>query len=150
MDPFLLAFFFIEDLGEQSGYVGRRSSMSPGPPGPNSKLVPREQRESSSSPSHRSSRQIQSKFVPGLPGFGVSSRGVMEDFRTKLLEKFTTIKEAQGIPKDRKIETVRRMGAMGSLSIHSTSRDHSTFTKTSQMLDGLHMFTPYTFQSAVP
>lgn len=68
--------------------------MSPGPPGPNSKLVPREQRESSSSPSHRSSRQIQTRFAPSLPGFGMSSRGVMEDFRTKLLEKFTTIKEA--------------------------------------------------------
>lgn len=76
--------------------------MSPGPPGPNSKLVPREQRESSSSPSHRSSRQIQTRFAPSLPGFGMSSRGVMEDFRTKLLEKFTTIKEAQGIERSKR------------------------------------------------
>lgn len=71
--------------------MGRRSSMSPGP-GLSPKMD--RQRESSSSPSHRSSRQIQQRFVPGLPGFGLTSRGAMEDFRTKLLEKFTTIKEA--------------------------------------------------------
>lgn len=79
---------------ETYSYVGRRSSMSPSQPTMSSKLMPREQRESSSSPSHRSSRQIPNRFAPGLPGFGVSSRGAMEEFRTKLLEKFTTIKEA--------------------------------------------------------
>lgn len=80
-----------DSIAPRSGYMGRRSSMSPGALSP--KLD--RQRESSSSPSHRSSRQIQpQRFVPGLPGFGLSSRGAMEDFRTKLLEKFTTIKEA--------------------------------------------------------
>eukprot|EP00438_Fugacium_kawagutii_P032665 Skav216061 [mRNA] locus=scaffold2261:89745:94963:- [translate_table: standard] len=74
--------------------MGRRSSMTPNGPAVLSPKLDR-QRESSSSPSHRSSRQIQpQRFVPGLPGFGMSSRGAMEDFRTKLLEKFTTIKEA--------------------------------------------------------